>query len=105
MPTVGNTCATSSTLLTMRETESRPPSDAAITATVQAVSSSYIQEAWQKALERRATDAEGAITAARTLLESVCKHSQFSVTGMLYTCRPDLAGFINPDNSGLVVIE
>jgi hypothetical protein len=61
-------------LLTTLETESRAPSDAGITATVQAVSSSFIQEAWHKALERRATDAEGAITAARTLLESVCKH-------------------------------
>lgn len=61
-------------LLTMLEAESRTPSDAGITATVQAVSSIYIQEAWHKALERRATDAEGAITAARTLLESVCKH-------------------------------
>ena len=61
-------------LLTMLETESTTPSDAAITAAVQAVDSGYIQEAWQKALERRASDAEGAITAARTLLESVCKH-------------------------------
>lgn len=34
----------------------------------------YIAEAWQKALERRNNDPEGAITAARTLLESVCKH-------------------------------
>ena len=61
-------------LLEMLETESRTPSDAGITATVKSVSSAYIQEAWHKALERRATDAEGAITAARTLLESVCKH-------------------------------
>ena len=29
---------------------------------------------WRKALERKATDPEGAITLARTLLESVCKH-------------------------------
>ena len=61
-------------LLTMLETENQTPSDATTTATVQAVTSSYIQEAWQKALDRRTTDAEGAITAARTLLESVCKH-------------------------------
>lgn len=61
-------------VLTILETESRTPSDAAITATVTAISASYIQEAWQKSLERRATDSEGAITAARTLLESVCKH-------------------------------
>jgi hypothetical protein len=31
--------------------------------------------------------------------------SQFSVTGALYTCRPDSVGFVNPDWSGLVVIE
>lgn len=31
-------------------------------------------EAWNKALERRSSDPEGAITIARTLLESVCKH-------------------------------
>lgn len=61
-------------LLSMLETESRTPSDAGITATVKSVSSAYVQEAWHKALERRSTDPEGAITAARTLLESVCKH-------------------------------
>lgn len=61
-------------LLAMLETELRTPSDSAITATVQAVSSVYIQEAWRKALERRSSDPEGAITVARTLLESVCKH-------------------------------
>ena len=60
-------------LMHMLESEERAPSDVAISATI-AVSSIYIQEAWQKALERRAIDAEGAITAARTLLESVCKH-------------------------------
>ena len=61
-------------LLTMLETESRTPSDAAVSETVKAVSSEFVREAWQKALERRATDPEGAITASRTLLESVCKH-------------------------------
>lgn len=61
-------------LLTMLETESRIPSDAAISATVQAVSSEFVQDAWHKALERRSTDPEGAITASRTLLESVCKY-------------------------------
>lgn len=34
----------------------------------------YISEAWDKARARRHDDPEGAITAARTLLESVCKH-------------------------------
>lgn len=32
-----------------------------------------VRRAWDKALERRVGDPEGAITAARTLLESVCK--------------------------------
>lgn len=33
-----------------------------------------VQTVWARALERRVTDPEGAITAARALLESVCKH-------------------------------
>ncbi|HLX60300.1 MAG TPA: abortive infection family protein [Planctomycetota bacterium] len=61
-------------LLTALETESRSPADAIITAGVDKVSSEFIQSAWHKALDRRAVDPEGAITAARTLLESVCKH-------------------------------
>lgn len=35
---------------------------------------SHVQASWSKALERRAADPEGAITSARTLIESVCKH-------------------------------
>jgi hypothetical protein len=38
------------------------------------IDSQSISELWQKALDRRHEDPEGAITAARTLLESVCKH-------------------------------
>ena len=34
----------------------------------------YISESWEKVRERRIEDPEGAITAAKTLLESVCKH-------------------------------
>ena len=33
-----------------------------------------VQAFWAKALERRATDPDGAVTAASTLLEEVCKH-------------------------------
>lgn len=61
-------------LLAMLEAVARSPGDDSVTATVARISSRYIQETWQKALERRATDPEGAITASRTLLESVCKH-------------------------------
>ena len=38
------------------------------------IDSQTINEVWRKALDRRHADPEGAITAARTLLESVCKH-------------------------------
>ncbi len=61
-------------LLAMLESEDRSPSDALISATVKAVNLEFVQEAWHKALERRANDPEGAITIARTLLETVCKH-------------------------------
>ena len=61
-------------LLVMLEAESRSPGDVGITAAVSAVDSTYIQECWRKALERRTTDPEGAITASRSLLETVCKH-------------------------------
>jgi hypothetical protein len=33
-----------------------------------------VHTAWEKALGRRSDDPEGAITAARTLIETVCKH-------------------------------
>jgi hypothetical protein len=76
-------------LLTMLETEFRTPSDAPITAAVKSVSSAHIQEAWHKALERRSNDPEGAITSARTLLESVCKYILDAV-GTTYDDSADL---------------
>jgi hypothetical protein len=76
-------------LLAMLETEARSPSDVSISETVQNVSSVYVQEVWKKALERRATDSEGAITAARTLLESVCKHI-LDAAGVTYDDSADL---------------
>lgn len=42
--------------------------------TLAKVDSNHVRDAWQKALDRRTEDPEGAITAARTLLETVCKH-------------------------------
>ena len=34
----------------------------------------HVRSVWDRALQRRATDPEGAITLARTLVETVCKH-------------------------------
>lgn len=48
--------------------------DHEITAALATYDAPAVQAAWTKALERRSTDPEGAVTAARTLLEEVCKH-------------------------------
>jgi hypothetical protein len=50
------------------------PSDAAVTDSLKRLDSASVHAAWQRALERRARDPEGAVTAARTLLETTCKH-------------------------------
>lgn len=61
-------------LLEMLENDPTSPADSVISdSLIGKVDASYIQEAWTKSLERRETDPEGAITMARTLLESVCK--------------------------------
>jgi Abortive infection C-terminus len=51
--------------------------------------STSVTAAWSKAAERRATDPTGAITAARTLLESVCK-TILDDAGETYTGKDDL---------------
>lgn len=48
--------------------------DTVISDTIISFDAEGITAAWNKALARRGTDPEGAITAARTLLEGVCKH-------------------------------
>jgi len=50
------------------------PADAIVTDALERFDAEGITEAWNKALARRETDPAGAITAARTLLETVCKH-------------------------------
>lgn len=56
------------------ESKSGVPSDEGVTETLNKVDSDTIHERWMRALERRFDDAAGAITAARSLVESVCKH-------------------------------
>lgn len=50
------------------------PADELISETLRSFDESGVHHAWQKALDRRVTDPEGAITAAKMLLETVCKH-------------------------------
>jgi hypothetical protein len=49
------------------------PSDIIIAERLEKLDSDSVHEVWRKALSRRFEDPEGAITSARTLLESVCK--------------------------------
>jgi hypothetical protein len=50
------------------------PIEEVLTATLVIVDSVLIHSAWQKAIDRRKHDPDGAITIARTLVEAVCKH-------------------------------
>jgi hypothetical protein len=59
-------------LLARLEGSGSPAADS-ITEALTALDAEHVNLAWKKALERRSDDPEGAITAARTLLESVCK--------------------------------
>lgn len=52
----------------------RSPSDFVTSEAIMSFDADGVQGAWAKALARRSSDPEGAITSARTLLESVCKH-------------------------------
>lgn len=62
-----------STVLAKLESEQIYPSDNITSQKIEKLNQSYIHQEWQKALERRATDPEAAITSARSLLETVCK--------------------------------
>ncbi|WP_298697350.1 abortive infection family protein [uncultured Brevundimonas sp.] len=58
----------------LEESESLSPSDAGVSMALMSFDEEGVSAAWQKALSRRASDPAGAITAARTLLETVLKH-------------------------------
>jgi hypothetical protein len=61
-------------LIDYLELQKRTPGVEPITDTLEAFDPEHVHAVWQKALDRRAADPGGAITAARTLLETVCKH-------------------------------
>ena len=56
------------------ESSEQTPAANEITQVLQVFDASHVYSAWQKALARRSTDPEAALTSARTLLESTCKH-------------------------------
>ncbi|MFM0303984.1 abortive infection family protein [Paraburkholderia sediminicola] len=61
-------------LLERIENSQAGPADVGVTAAIEKFDAEHLQTAWRKALERRQADPEGAITMARTLLETTCKH-------------------------------
>ena len=56
------------------ESDTTSPNDSEITSTIKALNSESILDDWNKALERKHLDPEGAITSARTLIETTCKY-------------------------------
>lgn len=60
-----------------------------ISSVLSQIDSEHVRKAWNKALSRRDSDPEGAITAARTLIESVCKHI-LDRAGIAYPSDVDL---------------
>lgn len=61
-------------LLEFLESKQSFPSEKTISDYLSKFDSDGIHYAWSKALERKNQDPDGAITIARTILESVCKH-------------------------------
>jgi len=75
----------------IRELESREMSAAptTVTASLAKVDWEHVQDAIRKAHERIVDDPEGAITSARTLLETVCKHI-LDTKALAYSPQADL---------------
>ena len=63
-----------SPLFEFLESKSGFPPEKYISDSLSQFDSSGVHHAWTKALERKNTDPDGAITIARSILESVCKH-------------------------------
>ncbi|MEQ9401911.1 MAG: abortive infection family protein [Longimicrobiales bacterium] len=76
-------------VLDFLETQARSPGDTAVSESLDHLGEGDIATFWQRALERRSTDPEGAITSARTLLESTCKIILEDL-GIEYPAHPDL---------------
>jgi hypothetical protein len=76
-------------LIAALEADQLAPALPTIIGRLEALNADAVEAAWKKALDRRNDDPEGAITAARTLLESVCKHLLDDM-GQTYEEKADL---------------
>jgi hypothetical protein len=61
-------------LLEELEANHSSPSEQAVTDALAVLNSDTVHEAWRRALDRRYDDPDAALTSARSLLETVCKH-------------------------------
>lgn len=77
-------------MLNLLERGALAPSDQLVSFAIERFDSANVQAAWSKALDRRTSDSEGAITMARTLLESVCKHI-LEEADVKYDDSPDIS--------------
>ncbi|WKN44237.1 abortive infection family protein [Tunicatimonas pelagia] len=78
-----------SPLINFLENQESSPADEGIASSLQNLNSDSVHSVWQKALDRRNSDPEGAITIARSLLETVCKHI-LDDSGVSYKSSDDL---------------
>jgi Abortive infection C-terminus len=60
-------------LIEFLESKNKAPGDTAVSEVLDSFDAEGVHSVWLKAMERRNADPEGAITVARTLLETVCK--------------------------------
>lgn len=67
------------------------PADGSVSLALEKFDTETVHRIWLKAMERREAEPEGAITLARTLLETVCKHI-LDEQGQTYKPDSDLPG-------------
>lgn len=79
-----------SNLFEYLEGRNNTPSDTGISDGLRSFSEDGVHTVWTKALKRRHEDPDGAITLARTLLETVCKHILDEI-GLNYGKNPDMS--------------
>lgn len=70
------------------------PADDMISQELMSFDETGVHQSWDKALSRRSSDPEGAITAAKTLLETVCKHI-LDESQVVYSDKDDLPKLYN----------
>jgi hypothetical protein len=89
-----------SPVLSYLENRANNPGADEVSAVLQTFDSEHVHSAWQKALARKTTDPEAALTSARTLLESTCKRILDSLA-ISYSDTADLPDLYSAVAKGL----